>query len=226
MLRILIFMAVLALATSTAQAKVYLWGSSRSGGGAAELDRILNPAGVIKEPVIINGVSAELRVGLIGETLNDCLRILKAAFPAAECVMSPGSVRITIKDSAYQTRILLINTGLGNPLVQFSIKIPRQIPREFAWPTDLPRCSDAIPLQYIRYPDRKSVYGAFSTAMSESSAFQEIDATMRGSGWTPATRGGGNDTGGIFINQKTMEIMIVNFSKGQGSIYRKPLDTK
>jgi hypothetical protein len=219
-------MIFLALSASTAQARIYLWGSGRSNGGTAELDRILNPAGVLKEPVIINGVRAELRVGIIGETLNDCLRILKAAFPAAECAMGFGNVKVTIKDSSYQTRILLINTGLGNPLVQFSIRIPRQIPREFTWPTDLPRCSDAIPLQYIRYPDRKSIYGAFSTALSGSGAFREIDATMRASGWSPATRGGSNDTGGIFINEKTLEIMIVNFHNGQGSIYRKPLDTK
>jgi len=201
--------------------------SSGSGGVSQKLFTVLGPANLMTESVQINGMNMKLNVGMINDSIAGAIAKLKKIFPRATCWAGPGNARIDIDDGDYSCRILLFKTGYASPLIQFGMRVPKKIPKNFDWPRELPITSNATPIRYVRYPDRKSCYGQFATDRNLNEAFNEISATLSGSGWTAAP---GNDAGdnssGMFINTAENRIMMVNFAKGQGSVYVRPLDGK
>ncbi len=231
MRRFFIAASVFFIGSGVLMADVYslLPGKSSSGSGVTpqKLFTALGPTNVLKESVQINGMNMKMDVGMINDTIAGAVATLKKIFPKATCYTGPNEVRVDIDDGKYTCRILLFKTGKSSPLIQFAMRVPKNLPKKFDWPDELPITSDAVPIRYVRYPERKSCYGLFTTSKNLNEAFSEISSALLSSGWTVAP---GNEVGsnssGMFINAKKNRIMMVNFGKGQGSVYVRPLDGK
>lgn len=203
-----------------------------SGGGKGDLSEFLSPLELWIEPVVINGVEGDLKISVLDIGLQVCLAQIKQNFPDAKISKNGNSALFEIKEkNGGRKRVYFVELGGVYPVIQFSIDLPSKMPDSPSWPRTLPLPPDSKPVTTMEFPSRKADYGYFTTSLSSDEALRSIRLQIGSGGWQAF---GSHDnqmnpaTGDIFINKKSLRIMIVSFSENdsgevRGSIYQKPI---
>ena len=213
-LRNFIFLAAM-LVSVASFGKVYTLAFGR-GGPSGPIEKVLKPKTIWSEPVVINGIKMQLDIGLINKRIDIILQNLKNYFPGAKFAANSNSLLIRQKyKNGSEKRVLLMYFGKGLPMVQFSIMIPRKLPRKFIWPEKLPITHDGKPNKYIALPNQNVVYGIFRTVAHREIALGEMSSKLESDGWKPLsnTLNTGRGAGGeAFYKKDPPGIMIINCS--------------
>ncbi len=192
-----------------------LWPKGRSRG--QELDTFLKTTSLLNEPIYINGVKAELKLGLIARSLTEVLTMLKKKFPTAKLAAAGDSILVKQKlPNGWHKRLLLVYFGDFFPILQISIALPPKPAKPSRWPDSLIKTSDGIPLRYIYFPKRKTWYGMFKTRMGPSQALAEISSSLKAQNWTPVTGEASPNyqgRGEMFMKKNASSIILINFSE-------------
>lgn len=199
-----------------AHAEVFtLWPKGKSSG--QELDSFLKSTLLLNEPVFINGVKTELKLGLVSRSLMEVLTLLKKKFPTAKFAVAGDSILVKQKlPNGWHKRLLLVYFGDFSPLLQISITLPPKPAKPSRWPDSLIKTSDGMPLRYMYFPKRETWYGMFKTSMEPSQALAEVSNSLKAQGWaaisgeaSPNYRGQGE----MFIKKNSSAIILINFSE-------------
>lgn len=202
-------------ASLMAHAEVFtLWPGGKSGG--QELDNFLKSTSLMDEPVFINGVKADLKLGLVRGSLTEILTLLKKQFPDAKFAAAGDSLLVKQKlTDGWHKRLLLVYFGDFFPLLQISITLPPKPAKPSRWPDALIKTSDGIPLRYIYFPKRETWYGMFKTTMEPSQALAEVSNSLKAQGWTPLTGEASPNYQGhgeMFMKKNSSSIILISFS--------------
>ena len=203
-------------ASVMAHAEVFtLWPRGKSSG--QELDSFLKSTSLMNEPIFINGVKAELKLGLVSRSLNEILTLLKKKFPDAKFAAAGDSILVKQKlPNGWHKRLLLIYFGDFIPLLQISIALPPKPGKPSRWPDSLIKTSDGIALRYIYFPKRGTWYGMFKTSMAPSQALAEVSSSLKAQGWGPVTGESSPNyqgQGEMFMKNKPLSVILINFSE-------------
>jgi hypothetical protein len=209
-------------------------GNSKKDLTSLPITSILSPANLQKEPVIINGYPLVLGSGFVENDLRECLRILKQNYPKAKYAKNGNSILVQVElDKNTIRRIFLIQLdGERFPVVQFSMDVPKKLPTEFDWPSELPLTSTMIPTQFMKFSKRGSMYGYFAAATTPERALSDIASELKARGWqsvTGETAGRYTKNGDVFLKNGGKEIIIVTLQeqedfKVNGTIYLRKLN--
>ena len=211
-----IIIFVIVCASFMTYAEVFtLWPKGKSSG--QELDTFLKSTALMDEPVFINGVKADLKLGLVRGSLTEILTLLKKKFPTAKFVAAGDSILIKQKlPNGWYKRLLLVYFGDFFPLLQISITLPPKPAKPSRWPSSLVKTSDGVPLRYIYFPRRETWYGMFKTTMEPSQALAEVSSSLKAQGWTPISGEASPNyqgQGEMFMKKNSSSIIMVNFSE-------------
>ncbi len=177
------------------------------------------------EPVKVNGVNTGMRLTLLEKDLDESYRILKNKFPDAVFRANEESILVEIKrEKGMIERLYLIRSGGAYPVIQFSIEIPAEMPEKPDWPEELPLPPGSSPVIVIDLPDRKTLYGAFVSAISPERVLNDADSTMISLGWSSLGKG-------IYLKKDPMMIMLVTATEDEngnthGFVLKRKLKTK
>jgi len=216
MLKKSIIVFIIICASFMAHAEVFtLWPKGKSSG--QELDSFLKSTLLLNEPVFINGVKTELKLGLVSRSLMEVLTLLKKKFPTAKFAVAGDSILVKQKlPNGWHKRLLLVYFGDFSPLLQISITLPPKPAKPSRWPDSLIKTSDGMPLRYMYFPKRETWYGMFKTSMEPSQALAEVSNSLKAQGWaaisgeaSPNYRGQGE----MFIKKNSSAIILINFSE-------------
>lgn len=222
-------LTVLFLLPSILSAKVYSLIPGRGGSGGIE--EVLNPKTFWNEPVVINDLRMNLRIGLVAIPVETLLQNLTTYFPNSKFAANQNTLLIIQKQKdGSQKRLLLVYLGKGMPFLQFSIILPRKLPDKFKWPEILPRTFDAKPKKYVVLPERNVWYGLFKTGAQKEVALGEMSSSLEADGWKPLSstlNSGKPTTGEMFYKKDPPGIMIINCTEdGFASSYFHPVAKK
>ncbi len=211
--------------------KVYTLRPGIDGSSPGPIDQALKAKGIWSEPVIINGVKMQLKIGLINQRIDLFMESLRSLYPGAKFAANSNSllIRQKFKDGS-EKRVLLLYFGGGMPLVQFSIEIPHKLPEKFVWPAELPKTFDAKPKKYISLPKQNVVYGIFRTEAYRENAISEMGSKLQASGWKPLSnslKSGQIGSGEMFYRKDPPGIMLINCNKnGVATCFFHPVAKK
>ena len=174
------------------------------------------------EPVVINGVKLEMRLGLINRNIYDLMADLKLHFSHDKVIYGGQNIILSKKlADGWEQRYLLFRIREGMPMLQIAMKIPPTLPTQFEWPDVLPITHDGQPFRIMYFPKRSAWYGAFATHTNQ------ITSSVESSGWNAVSHeraNFGSARGEIFIRPKPGAVMLVNFAdEGVGTVYVRPL---
>ncbi len=197
--------------------------SGRNSGRSINPATALTPRNLLTEPMVINGASTTLSMGLVDHNIFSVLQILHHLFPQADYEINANTVlaKITVSDNVHK-RLLLISFGTRFPILQFAMTIPPAT-TTIQWPKHLPLPSGSTPKRYIHFPQRNSWYGSFTTTLSPEQALAEVIAKLGADGWKPVEGSAvtNNCRGKFFMRKKPLAIMQINFANGIGVVYFK-----
>jgi hypothetical protein len=156
---------------------------------------------------------------------------LRSIYPNAKFAFNSESILFEVLDGKLRKRIYLVNCGKPPyPVMQFSMDIG-DIPKTFKWPTSLPSAPDATPVQTMEFPERKSIYGKFTSTFPVKEVLSSINASLLADGWIALTRESikaqaGTAKGEIYIKYNPTEIISISFQElddgsSESCIYRK-----
>lgn len=159
------------------------------------------------EPALINGIKSNVDLVLIKKELNECYTILKNRFPEAIFRFNSESLLIEIKrEKGTIERIYLVNVGKGAfPVLQFSMEIPADMPKNPEWPDRLPLPPSSSPRTVIDLTGRGALYGAFDSLLSAEQIYADISSKMVTDGWTPMGKG-------VFLKESPMRMVLISAS--------------
>lgn len=220
--------------TVSANAEVFtLWPFSKGEKGGEELSGALQPVELWTEPVIINGVSVGMKIGLLENDLRTSFGLLHKLYPKAVKTWNANSLLMEIqKKDGKKERLYLVELGGIYPVIQFSIQLPEKIPSSFSWPSELPLPAGAEPLSCIQFPKRKSSYGHFLSSFVLEQSLTMLRNELEADGWKAVTKesasGGLSGKGEMFMKTSPLSIMIVSFSESEdgtvkGSVYTRSI---
>ncbi len=136
------------------------------------------------EPLIINGISLELDVSLVEETLDFQFDYLKQEFPDAKLSRNSNSFLFERESgNGLKERIYSVETGAFFPSMRFSMEIPKSLPQDFVCPMEIPIPPDSTPKLCIQMPARNSASLVFSSEMEPYSAMCSMQAQLLSNGW-------------------------------------------
>lgn len=219
----LVLFAFCFLALSVRGQVFTLWPSS--GGGS---DNPLEAEIFSTEPVIINGIECEMKLGLVYRGLHDLAALLREHFRDAQTVAAGNSLMMTLPaENGWRQRYLYIALRHGMPVLQISMKVPEKLPERFTWPRQLPILPHATPFRVMVFPKRDAFYGSFRYPPgSTAEALEQITAAA-GNDWVRTAHESANlgrASGEILIRSNPSSIMLVNFTQeGTGIVYIRPL---
>lgn len=222
-------LAALFLLPLALSAKVY---SLIPGGGASGgIEEVLKPKNFWNEPVVINDVRMRLKIGMVAMRIDVLMKNLKSFFPNSKFAANKNTLLVIQKQKdGSQKRVLLIYFGKGMPLLQFSILLPKKLPKNFKWPEVLPRTFDAKPNKYVALPNRNVWYGLFRTASQKEVALGEMSSGLEATGWKPlssALNSGKPTSGEMYYKKDPPGIMIINCNEdGFASSFYHPVAKK
>ncbi len=194
-----------------------------------------NPSGLLTalkvmrlkpEPIIVDGHSLTMGIGLSTEQLNHSRREISILYPNAKVIANSNSLLIeNIGNNNEKYRIFLIEVGGKYPVIQFSMKIPKTLDKLNNWTDELPLPNLCEPITYMHFTKKNTFYGHFRCYSPPDIALRDFTASIAGNGWYPVTPDSvsQNRKGELFLNNKTKKMMMISFSKQKGSIYIKPL---
>ena len=190
----------------------------RGKGAAGNLAEALGPESLWAEPVIVNGVGNKMQLGLVRMTLADCVRMLKQLFPGGKMHVSPGAVLFEILlDNGTLDRIYLVSTDREGvfPVIQFTMSFPGGLPENAdRWPDGLPQPpGGAREMKTLSLPERKVLYGAFTTHLSPQATLAGIASSLSAEGWRDLG-------GGVFMRDKPLSISLVSASYDDSGLTR------
>ena len=224
-MRFKLLLIMLCMLLSSAEARVFsLWPGKKSNSRYNPLEA----REFSVEPVLVNGVRLEMRLGLIDRNINDLMADLKDNFSDGKVIYGAQNIVLTKKlADGWKQRYLLFRIREGMPMLQIAMKIPPQLPEKFSWPTVLPITDDGKPLRIMYFPNRDAWYGSYRIQGNPVAALEQISNEIKQSGWTAVSKektNFGNARGEIFIRTKPGSVMLVNFSDdGVGTVYVRPL---
>ncbi len=208
-----------------AQAQVFtLW---PSGGGVS--DNPLEAEIFSTEPVIINGVRCEMKLGLVHQDIHNLVISIQENFRDAKVAAKGNNLLVMMPvQDGWQQRYLYVSVRPGMPVLQVSMKIPEKIPDKFDWPRQLPILAHATPFRLMSFPKRQALYGAFRYDGTPTAvALEQMIAIASPDKWEPMAREEtnlGRASGEILIRKNPPAIMLVNFTQeGVGFVYTRPL---
>jgi len=231
-------LGVLLLLAMPSPAEVFtLWPFGKSGGGgggAGELSRALSPLELWTESITINGIPGGLSMALVETDLKTSFDLLTRLYPNGKFRWNGNSVLVEVKNNdGSRLRLYLIDLGgTQYPCIQFTMELPARMPENFIWPNELPLPADATPLTSINFPERKAMYGHFSTSLRADQAVSDLGSQLQADGWKSVTgehRSGRADIkGDVFIKKQPLGIVVIDFTElengtSKGSIYRRIL---
>ncbi len=170
------------------RADVFLFG----GGGDAKAwgADLLGGSKLWSEPAIINGVKSSIQLVLLKKQIDEYYKILKHKFPNARFRFNKESILIEIKrKNGNLERIYLVNMEGAYSVLQFSMEIPVNLPKNPKWPEDLPALHNSTPVTVINLTNRETLYGAFTSFSSSEQIFNEMDSSMLADGWKSMGKG-------------------------------------
>ncbi|MBN1865437.1 MAG: hypothetical protein JW808_11095 [Victivallales bacterium] len=187
-------------------------------GSAGSLSEVLGGSKLWSEAVVVNGERNKMHISLVRDGAADCLVKLRQLFPDGRFHVSAGAILLEIpRDGGGIERIYLV--GLGDatgafPVIQFSMSFPNGLPEDAPiWPDELPLAPGAINIKTFLFPDRKVVYGSFTTLYSPQAAIADMSASLSARGWR-------NIGGGVFLSDSPLAICLVSASSDAEGVTR------
>jgi len=179
-------------------------------GGKAWGADLLGASRLWVEPAIINGIKSNIELALLRKDLTECYIILKNKFPDALFRFNAESLLIEIKRARGSIeRIYLVNVGKGDfPVLQFSMEIPADMPRDPEWPAELPLPYSSSPQTVIDLGGRGLLYGAFTSTLSREQIYSEMNNRLISTGWNSLGKG-------VFMKESPMRMILVSASDGK-----------
>ena len=169
------------------RADVFLFGG---GGGKAWGVDLLGGSKLWSEPAVINGVKSSIQLVLLKKQIDEYYRILKNKFPNAKFRFNKESILVEIKrENGNLERIYLVNMGGAYPVLQFSMEIPLDLPKDPKWPEELPVLNNSSPVTVINLTNRGTIYGAFTSLSNAEHLVNEMDSNMLSDGWKSMGKG-------------------------------------
>jgi len=206
------------------RADVFTFGPGN--GGKAWGADLLGGSKLWKEPAVINGIKSNIELALLRKELDDCYTILKNKFPDAVFRFNAESLLIEIKrEKGTLERIYLVNVGKGAfPVLQFSMEIPADLPKDPEWPGELPLPYSSSPVTVIDLTGRGVLYGAFISSLSSEQIYSEMSNKLMTNGWNSLGKG-------VFMKESPMRMILVSASDGKdgkahGFVLKREMKTK
>ncbi len=228
----------LLLAACAAQADVFsLWSSFRpsssqgASAAASSAEEMLAAKKLWTEPVVVNGSELGLGIALVDADFETCAARLREAYPKAPCAGNADELLMEIKlENGRRLRVYIVRMpGIG-PVMQFTMELPSKLAQTPQWPAELPLPPSSTPLTVMRFPNRSSVYGYFSSALSPDQALADMRKNLLSSGWKVAGDDGGSNVSGgdFYLKEKPLSVSIVGANadeNGQtrGSAYSRKI---
>ena len=197
--------------------------SGKGGRGGGDIATFLGGRRLWSEPIIVNGTKSGMCLTLLENGLKESLLLLRKQFPKATFKISRGAVLAEIKGkNGSIERLYLVELDGAYPVMQFSISFPNGLPDDTQWPKELPLPSASTPTTIIALPDRKVIYGTFTTLLPRDAAMSDITTNMTSNGWKDMKQG-------VFLKSNPLSITLVSFSdnddgESRGFILKRLLD--
>ena len=199
--------------------------------GSVDVNELLGDRKIMNEPVIIDGVSTTLKVGIVNTSLRDYAIKLRSMNSDLKIRTSKNSIYYKNNLGNGQNELhYLTQVSEKHPVVHFSMDMPEKMPSVISWPESLPVPASAQVSASLTFTKRGSVYASFSTVLGVEQAEQEVSNSLLGEGWQSFSSLNQNSgaTGGVFFKPGDRKILIVSFLETKngsvtGSIYMKPL---
>ena len=177
------------------------------------LSNILNGVSLKSEKVEINGIPFQLKTKLIETDLQTSITYLCKSFKGLTLRSSTDSVLVELKHkNGDLERLYLVSMPGGlYPVISFSMLFPDGLPKNDGfWFSEFPRPSLAKIETTIYFPMRQVSYGVFESERDKESISEEVNDILINSSWKKFTDG-------VYVNENTMEILLVNYSDKQDS---------
>ncbi len=199
---------------------------------AADPEEILAPAQMWTEKITVDGHDLHLGMALVNHSLKECYDVLKKHFPNASFAVNQNSMLMEQKKaSGMRRRVFLLAIQGIYPVIQFSMELPAERLKGADWPKEFPLPPGAKILTSMRFPERKAVYGAFSTGFDLRQTLPSLAAALKADGWKPLS-GEHSDsaagTGEVFLKTGPDRLLIIGLQPEKnggctGSLYMRPL---
>ena len=195
---------------SSLHADVFLFGG---GGGKAWGSDLLGGTKLWSEPALINGVRSSVQLVLLKKQIDECYQILKHQFKDARFRFNKESILAEIKrENGNIERIYLVNMGEGEyPVLQFSMEVPAELPRNPRWPDDLPSLYDSEPVNVINLTDRGTLYASFRSSSTSEQILNQLDSSMLADGWSSTGRG-------TYLKDNPTRIVLISATEDEHGI--------
>ena len=208
-------------------AKVYWPGTGRGGASGSPRRSFAEESGArhqMTEPVIFNGVSAEVHVYRLPRNLTQFLEELHRRYPELVIRKNAGGMLLHWPGAKnWRERVLLVAVPGSDVITAFAIRLPEKMPPMPPWPAEMPPISGAELQEVMVFPERHSVVVNFSGAANREIALQQGNTWLLSRGFVPVT-GEALSPGGsgeIYRNSKTGELFLFTVSAdGHGTMMR------
>ncbi len=209
----------------TARAQVFTLWPSAGGSTGNPLDAEIFST----EPVIINGVECEMKLGLIRQSFDDLAIALRNHFRRAQIAAAGNNLMVTLPpENGWLQRYLYIAIRRGMPVLQISMKVPEKLPENFVWPRQLPILPSATPFRVMVFPKRNALYGSFHYPPGSTAGALDQITGIAGNDWVRMAHESANfgrASGEVLIRSNPAAVMLVNFTRdGVGIVYTRPLE--
>ena len=216
-------LSLFCLCSFSLHSEVFLFGGGR-GGKAWGVD-LLGGSKLWSEPAVINGVKSSVQLVLLKKQIDECYKILKNKFPNAKFRFNKESILVEIKrENGNLERIYLVNMGGAYPVLQFSMEIPVNLPKNPRWPEELPALNNSIPVTVINLTNRGTLYGAFTSLSNSEQLVNEMDSNMLSDGWKSMGKG-------VYLKDNPTRMVLISATddkngKAHGFVLKRNLSSK
>lgn len=169
------------------------------------------------ENITVNGQKLIMHIALADNSLTKIRTSIRKFFPDAQTAGNLNSMLVRrVLKNGNTSRIFLLQMDGLNSLLQFSMELPKDMPKECPdtlWPSTFPRLAGASDCQLMSFPKRSSLFATFTVKNAEiPHVLDQLVARLKADGWEPATSEYSSifeGTGEVFMKEEPSSLLLV-----------------